>query len=629
MSTRLLNPEQWWGWDVETTGTTVREEALMPWSDKGHVISYAVSRWGRHTDGNMKRVYADAYTDIDSLGDFLTKAELDNRPIVGWNVCFDVAWLIAMGYEEQVKRIKWLDGMIIWRMLERYPESDKAAAHRKRYGLKDAVAGFMADRAGYDDDVTFEINQTPDPDLLDYNKQDAQFTLAIASRLFSRLLRENPRGAHLALLTCSSIPEVAGHYVRGLHVDTEYGLQLRESLTNQLDDLLARLESVGITSDVLASPTKLRNELYEARGLPVKGRTPKGEPSTDKAALHALADLDPDVATIKTYRELGNLRTKFVDNVLESAQYNGGTTHPTMNLCSTYTGRATFSSSVGKGKAKVQTGFAIHQMKRAKEYRRMITAPPGHTIIEWDAAGQEYRWMAIVSGDATMLQLCEPGEDPHAYMAGEMSTMTYEYVLDNKDDDPEASSARTAGKVGNLSCQYRIGKESLLRTARVQYGLDWTMADSTRVYNTYHKTYPGVRKYWNKQIRLCRSKGYVETLAGRRVLFKPDQWRKQQWMYESAAVNFPVQGIGADQKYLAIAVLKSVLKKYNGHFYFELHDGIYAVFPDAVAEKAARAGKFVLDRMPYQRAWGFTPPIPLPFDIKLGKNWGDMKELRV
>jgi hypothetical protein len=63
----------------------------------------------------------------------------------------------------------------------------------------------------------------------------------------------------------------------------------------------------------------------------------------------------------------------------------------------TYTGRMTYASKQGKNKDARQIGFALHQIKRGSEYRGIMQAPPGYTIVEFDAAGQEYRWMATLS----------------------------------------------------------------------------------------------------------------------------------------------------------------------------------------------------------------------------------------
>lgn len=237
--------------------------------------------------------------------------------------------------------------------------------------------------------------------------------------------------------------------------------------------------------------------------------------------------------------------------------------------------------------------------------------------------------MAIESEDTTMLTLCEPGQDPHAYMGAEISHRDYfELTVLSKGGDAEGKNIRQMGKVGNLSCQYRIGAKKLWVTANVQFGMPIGMEDAQHILDTYHRTYPGVQQYWQRQIAKCRRSGYAETLAGRRVQLK-GSWinRQTAWQLESSAVNFPIQGIGADQKYLAIKVLQNYLSQYGGRFYFELHDGLYAIIPERKAEQAARAIRRALSNLPYQKAWGFTPPIPLPWDLKMGANWGEMTEV--
>jgi DNA polymerase-1 len=179
------------------------------------------------------------------------------------------------------------------------------------------------------------------------------------------------------------------------------------------------------------------------------------------------------------------------------------------------------------------------------------------------------------------------------------------------------------------NCQYRISAAKLLQTANVDYDMGLSMQDAEHIHNTYYATYPGVKQYWHRQILQCRRKGYAETIAGRRVQLK-GSWtaRSTKWKQESTAVNFPIQGIGADQKYLAMRVVKNYLTKFAGRFYFELHDGLYALLPEANALQQAQEIQQALNNLPYKKAWGFTPPIPLPWDLKMGKTWGSMKEIK-
>jgi DNA polymerase-1 len=625
----LTDPFSWRGFDVETYGGPEGPLfALQPWSPYGHMFSFGHS-WYQLEDGTHK-IRGSATIKLDQLPAWLDSVIAEGSPIIGWNVAFDAAWLIAAGYREQVMQIDWLDGMLLWRHLWREP-TFKRHPQIESYGLKAAVARYRPRYADYAAEIDLSDILTVEKEkVLRYNALDAKLTLSLARELFTKLQLTSQRQVRCWLTECKSIPLVADHYITGLHVDLQHLGKLHNKLLEERVELFNDLrENDGISETVLSSPVQLRELLYSQMGLPIMGTTPKGAASTDREALHELAHLSPVAAKISRVRELGNLRTKFVDKIIESCEHNDcNITHPTMSISSTYTGRATFSSSVGKGAKKHQTGFAVHQMKRSDLFRNAIKAPDGFDIVEWDAAGQEYRWMAVESGDPTMLSLCEPGEDPHAYMGAAMSEFEYRQLIrEVQEANKAAENARQSGKVGNLSCQYRISPKRLLGTARVQYNMPWDIQKAKQVHSTYHSVYPYVRRYWDRQVRFARNNGYVETLAGRRVQLRGTWTGDEQWSLESTAINFPIQGVGADQKYLAIACIKPLLAKYGGKFYFELHDGLYCVFPKKVAVQAALAGKRLLDNLPYKRAWGFEPPIPLPWDIKVGPKWGSMKKM--
>lgn len=146
------------------------------------------------------------------------------------------------------------------------------------------------------------------------------------------------------------------------------------------------------------------------------------------------------------------------------------------------------------------------------------------------------------------------------------------------------------------------------------------------------------------QIRKASLNGWVETIAGRRVwVGKGDTWSRlrvaavngqveeehvdNSWQAESTAINFPIQGSGADQKYLALQVLRDYLPMVDGRFYFELHDGLFVVVPDRYADRAAQEIKQLLSNLPYKEAWGVDLPIQFPVDAKMGKTWGQLKEV--
>lgn len=274
-----------------------------------------------------------------------------------------------------------------------------------------------------------------------------------------------------------------------------------------------------------------------------------------------------------------------------------------------------------------QIGFALHQMKRDPAYRDIIIAPAGYTLVEFDASSQEYRWMAIASGDQTMLQLCQPGEDPHSFMGSRISAFSYRQLKERTREGTK--EARQLGKVANLALQYRTSAAKLMTVARVQYGIPMSLSEAQRIHFVYQRTYPQVPVYWQKQIAQTRETGYVETFAGRRVRVEGDWKGRLGWSMGSTAINYRIQGTGADQKLLALATLTPYLLEVGGRFSFDLHDGLYFLIPEGEVTAFCQNAKQELDTLPYQEKWGFEPPIPLTWDCKAGKSWGTMKEIGV
>lgn len=894
--------------DVETAGE-LQEYALQPFrarTGEAWLTSYAVTTLVK---GEPRSVSVPIPPDplrraahAHKLGKMLTQCAADGVRLVGWNMVFDMAWLIALGLREEVYACEWLDAMLLYRHLTAEP---KLAGQRPRsYRLKDTVAEFYPDEAGYEEGIDF---QATDPESvrrrLIYNAKDTEFTLRFARKFLAQM---TPAQENAALIEAACLPLVAESVVEGIAADRDAAAALSQSLDETAAVRFFELKMAGgadVTKEVLASPKQLAELLYDKWGLPVLKMTaptatnPTGSRSTDKDALDLLASRDPRAKQLHEYKEARNNRTKFADAVITSLDYNGdGRVRPAPRVYGTYTGRLTYASKQGKGKAERPTGIALHQWKRGAEYRSQLRAPDGYKLVEWDFAGQEFRWMAVLSRDPVMLRLCAPGEDAHAFMGGNIGNVPYTEMLARKETDKAIKHLRQLGKVGNLSCiaagqqvltdrgyvsiedvtiqdqlwdgrtwvshdgvvyqgerhviaycgitatvdhkvlvggewvdfgeaaslgrciepalgtgwaratwaafrimggvvrravhearravrrgavrmrpgqgcqpahdgagaldhvqglcvsgtafrpgpadryqqgytaaaearqrhasalhepvrpvmaqlrrtwdrvsvslraclrgihtathaagglcrggyrpgeqrralragepadrhaqgelgqptavydilnagprhrftvngrivsncQYRTSANTLRDVARVQYQVILSDTEAQALWATYQTTYRQVPVYWRTQIYKARRDGFVETMAGRRVFIGTgDQWDKStRWSRESTAINFPIQGTGAEQKYLALKVARDWLPKYDGRFYYELHDGLFFVFPERYAQKAMEEGKELLSNLPYKQAWGVTLPIQFPVDAKIGDSWGTLK----
>lgn len=622
------------------TGKPTSAYALQPWrlqQGLGWVTSASAVRYieGQGLVAHLSQL-APTKTQLKT---FLQEAIANDWIVLGWNIAFDVAWLMALGrdMEDLCLRVRWLDGMLIWRHLEIEPEYEFATQRHKkrRWRLKpEAVEQWIPTFAGLDEDVDFH---DPSPEarakLQRYNDRDNVRAWTITKMMWGKLTLAQRKAC---LIEAEAIPMVAQANLHGLPVDRLVISHLSASLDIDAAARLAELAPDGMREDIVRSPDKLAKLMFDDWKLPVlkenrsKVEGKENSRSTNKEVLHELAFIDARVAKVKAYREALNAKGKFCVSTAKSIDYNGtGRTHPTAGIFRTYTGRMTVDSKQGRGKAAAQIGFALHQMKREKEFREIVCTAPGYDIVEFDAAGQEFRWMAIASGDPTMLSLCQDGEDAHSYMGAAIMGIDYrQLVKDFHDGDKGASDTRYLGKFSNLSLQYRTSAKKLRVKARTDYGIPLEMPEAYRIHKTYQQTYPGVPGYWERQIAIVKQLGYVETFGGNRVKIEGDWNGNWGWSMGSTAINYRIQGTGADQKHLAMAVIKDYLRSIGGRFLFDLHDGLYLLIPTDIRPKAVDIMKRMLDNLPYRQAWGFAPPIPMPWDCKYGKAWGRLKEVK-
>lgn len=627
--------------DLETSGL-LPEFALQPWrveQGKAYVTSLAIA-W--HEGEEVKSKGGLAPT-AGQMAGFLKEAIGTDSRVCAWNAVFDISWLLAYGLEELVFKVKWLDGMLLWRHYFIEPEYEITRLHKRSYRLQECIKEILPDFVGYKDDVDF---YDPDPEvrarLQEINRQDTIAALLATEHWWSLL---TPRQRRAALIEADSLPHIARANLNGMRVDTLAATELARHLENIAAGQLEKLSSEGVSEAITRSPVKLAKLLFDDWKSPVLKesigkKTGRITRSTDKEVLHELSFKDPRAAELRLYREALNNKTKFADAPLASVAYNqNARTHPLARPFATYSGRMTYASKQAwqskdiKGHSRnheAQTGFALHQEKRAGMFRDIVLPPDGYTLVEFDAAGQEFKWMALAAGDPVMLAMCLPGEDAHCFMGSRIRGWDYRDLIKAVEaGDNDAKIARQVGKLGNLSLQYRTAALKLRTVARLPpYLIPMELPEAQLIHALYRRTYVNVPTYWAQQIAETKKLGYVETLAGRRVQVTGNWEGSFGWAMGSTAINYRIQGTSADQKYLAISVLNSYLINHGVIFAWDLHDGLYFFVPDVKVQRVTHDMKHILDNLPYEKAWGFKPSIPMPWDCKAGKSWGSLKEMK-
>lgn len=610
----------------------------------GCPATYALQPW-RYNEGTARLLCMAIARDSGEarviLGDPSALREalesLAGREVALFHGVFDLAWLHAYGLHEQVKKITWVDARIYWR----YASNNQVTAERPGWSLAAAVHEFFATEpiaARFAEMKATPVALGENPAYwLKRAKLDAVLTARVALAARARLSVPERRCAEITMRCLSA---VARSWWRGVRVDVDAAARM---VVPTQDEMLGIETSLGVAtaparawmpSKVLASPRRLGELLYGAWGLPCERRTDKGAPSADKIALTYLSHRDDRVRRILRWRKLNTERSKFILGIPESVDYLGSAvTHSTPTLFSTYTGRMTYASRLGAGgeNAKAKIGLPLHQWPRGERMRNLIVAPEGKLLLEADAAGQELRLIAHQANEATMLQILgapPPYDDMHSFTASRIAHCSFNAALDaKKRKAPEwvgGRGYRDCAKLVNLSKQYRTSVARIRTMALVEYGIHATEEEVAKWCEAYEESYPGIRRYWGEAIYLAKLSGHARTLGGRR--FGLDRWTREfTWGTESSAINFPVQGSGADMKELAIATLSE--KFPEAEFSMDLHDGLFFLVDDSpLASELAEEIKYTLDTLNYREAWEWDPRIPMPWDVGVGPSWGRIKK---
>jgi DNA polymerase-1 len=345
----------------------------------------------------------------------------------------------------------------------------------------------------------------------------------------------------------------------------------------------------------LGSPKQLQEVLYDRLGLPVLGKTPKGQPSTAENVLQDLAE-DYDLPRlILEYRGLSKLKSTYTDKLPREINPATGRIHTSYHQAVAATGRLS-SSEPNLQNIPIRT-------QEGRRIRQAFVAAPGYRLIAADYSQIELRIMAHLSGDAGLLQAFRDELDIHSATAAEVFGL-----------DPDAVSVeqRRSAKAINFGLIYGMSAFGLAR----QLGIDRGQAQS--YIDLYFERYPGVHRYMEETREIAREQGYVETVFGRRLYLPEIKARNaQRRQYaERSAINAPMQGTAADIIKRAMLLVDAWLTQdeVDGRLIMQVHD-------ELVAEVAESEVDFARQKMSELMQSAANLSVPLLVTTGTGLNW--------
>ena len=347
----------------------------------------------------------------------------------------------------------------------------------------------------------------------------------------------------------------------------------------------------------LGSPKQIREILFERQKLPVRKKTPTGEPSTDEDVLAELALDHPLPKLILEHRALSKLKSTYTDKLPKSVNPATGRVHTTYGQTTAVTGRLA-SNDPNLQNIPIRT-------PQGRRIREAFIAPPGRKIVSADYSQIELRIMAHLSRDESLVRAFRLGADVHRATAAEV----FGVPLDKVSHDE-----RRAAKVINFGLIYGMSAFGVAQNLGIERVTAQAYIDS------YFSRYPGVKRYMDETREKARTQGYVETVFGRR-LWLPEMKSgspARRQAAERAAINAPMQGTAADLIKLAMVAVQKWLdeEKLKTLLIMQVHDELVLEVPEDELSK-------VKERLPHLMQDVAKLDVELLVDVGVGNNWDE------
>ena len=347
----------------------------------------------------------------------------------------------------------------------------------------------------------------------------------------------------------------------------------------------------------LGSPKQIQEILFDRLRLPVKKKTPSGQPSTDEDSLAELALDHPLPKLILEMRALSKLKSTYTDKLPKSVHPQTGRVHTTYSQTTAVTGRLS-SNDPNLQNIPIRT-------PAGRRIRECFIAPPGSKILSADYSQIELRIMAHLSGDENLRRAFSEGLDVHRATAAEVFGMALDKV---------GNDERRVAKVINFGLIYGMSSFGVAQNLDIERGTAQTYIDS------YFARYPGVKRYMDETRRRARELGYVETVFGRR-LWLPElrsgaPIRRQA--AERAAINAPMQGTAADLIKLAMIAVQGWLDSsaMKTKLIMQVHDELVLEVPADELETAKAKITELMQSVAQLE-------VPLVVEVGVGRNWDE------
>ena len=438
-----------------------------------------------------------------------------------------------------------------------------------------------------------------------YGAADADITLRLAADIRPEI-KEKGQEKLLADIEMPLIPILAAMEKEGVGVDVPFFRQMSVELDQRLSELKEKIYQIAGDRFNINSTQQLSDILFMKLKLPHEGfrKTKSGHYSTAADVLNSLLPVDETgiVAAIVEFRELGKLKSTYVDALPELVNPSTGRIHTSYNQTGAVTGRLA-SRSPNLQNIPIRT-------KVGQQIRKGFVSRPGWQFLAVDYSQVELRVLAHISQDKALIAAFLQDQDIHRTTAAAVYRIPVEEVTYDQ---------RRFAKAVNFGLIYGMGPFRLARDSEL------TLAEAENYIKTYFEQFPGISRYLEQTRLQAREQGFVETLLGRRRYFpiytSKGRVNKQiEARADREAVNHPIQGTAADIIKIAMIKLQwQLVKRYKARLLLQVHDELVVEVPD---DELDEVRALVVETM----SSAYPLSVPLKVEASSGRNWLELKE---
>ncbi len=525
-----------------------------------------------------------------ALSIFRPWIESDKPAKVGQNLKFDAHILANHGVTLRGIAHDTLLESYVLEVHERHDLETLARRHRGWDTISyDAVTGKGASRISF---AEVDVDRATA-----YSAEDADCTLSVHEVMYPRIAADEKLKRIYETIEMPVLGVLLKMERNGVLLDAAKLEAQSHELGKEMLELERKAHAAAGQPFNLNSPKQIQEILFEKQGLPIRKKTPGGQPSTDEDVLQELAADFPLPKLLLDYRGIAKLKSTYTDKLPRMIDAKTGRVHTTYSQAVAVTGRLS-SNDPNLQNIPIRT-------PQGRRIREAFIAPPGWKIMSADYSQIELRIMAHLSGDAGLRHAFEHGHDVHRSTAAEVFGRKLDEVTPDE---------RRAAKAINFGLIYGMSAFGLAQNLGIERATAQAYIDS------YFARYPGVARYMQETREMARNRGYVETVFGRR-LWLPEiasGGPQRRQAAERAAINAPMQGTAADLIKLAMIRVQDWIEneKRATLLIMQVHDELVLQVPEAELESVRAALPGLMENVA-------KLDVRLIVDVGVGDNWDE------